>query len=423
MKKWLPILTAASLLAPLTAFASGYRIPEQSVNSIALSGAYVAHTPGADASYYNPANMTGLADRWQLAGNIAYINLPKMGYTDNAVPARNGKSKEEQFLIPHIFAVSPAVNNFRFGLALTTPAGLSKRWQDAFPRISAEDFTLKVMELNPSVAWQSCEKFSIAGGVRIIRAEGEVRSYGTVPVPGPTTATIRRDLEGETTEYGYNLAATLKPTQELSLSVTYRSKVNLNLEGDATLWSDAIPAIPLPATTLSRTASVSVPVPAVLNLAAAYTFDKTTVELTYDKTYWSAYENLDFNYNAPLVHPVLVSAFDDAKAKNWSNANTYRIGVTHKCTDKWTAMLGFAIDENPVPDNTLGFELPDSDSKIYSIGTRYKYNDNLDVGIAYLYCDKESRSIPAAAANSSSINGTFDDGGAHMFSLGFQYNF
>ncbi|MDH4322214.1 MAG: outer membrane protein transport protein, partial [Desulfobulbaceae bacterium] len=333
--------------------------------------------------------------------------------------------KEEQFLIPHLFAVSPKVNNFRFGLALTSPAGLSKRWQDAFPRTSAEDFSLRVLELNPSVAWQGCEKFSLAAGVRLIRADGEARSYGTVLVSEVPliTATIRRDLEGNATEYGYNLAATFKPIQEWEISATYRSKVNLKLEGDATLWSDAIPAFLLPATTVVRSGSVTLPVPAVLTVGTAYTFDRTTVELDYNKTYWNVYENLDFNYNAPLGHPVLVSAFDDPKAKNWSDTNTYRIGVTHRCNDKWTAMLGFAIDENPVPDNTLGFEMPDSDAKIYSIGARYKYSDKLELGAAYLFVDKESRIIPAAAANSGTIDGTFDNSGAHLFSIGMQYNY
>lgn len=424
MKKLCNVLTVAALLAPSAALASGYYIPEQSVNAAALAGAYAAHTPGADASYYNPANMIGMADQWQIEADLVYINLPGVSYTDSLAAARNGESKEEQFLIPHLFAVSPKINNLRFGLALTSPAGLSKRWQDAFPRTSAEDFSLRVLELNPSVAWQGCDKFSLAAGVRLIRADGEARSYGTIPVPGPTTATIRRDLEGNATEYGYNLAATVKPVQEWDISATYRSKVDLNLEGDATLWSDAIGApFNLPATTVVRSGSVTLPVPAVLTIGTAYTFDRTTVELDYNKTYWNVYENLDFNYSAPLGHPILVSAFDDPKAKNWSDTNTYRIGVTHRCNEQWTAMLGFAIDENPVPDNTLGFELPDADAKIYSIGARYRYSAKLELGAAYLFVDKESRVIPAAAANSGGINGTFDNGGAHLVTVGMQYNY
>jgi len=51
------------LTATGSALASGYRIPEQSVNSTARAGSYVAYTPGADAAYYNPANMSWLEDR------------------------------------------------------------------------------------------------------------------------------------------------------------------------------------------------------------------------------------------------------------------------------------------------------------------------------------------------------------------------
>ena len=37
--------------------ASGYKIPETSTNSVALSGANIAHTRSTDAAYDNPANM------------------------------------------------------------------------------------------------------------------------------------------------------------------------------------------------------------------------------------------------------------------------------------------------------------------------------------------------------------------------------
>ncbi len=408
MKKYINILAAISILVPATSFASGYRIPEQSVNSTALSGAYIANTPGADASYYNPANMTDFADQWQVAADLTYIKLYQATYTDNLLVGRNGTSKEEKFLIPHLFVVSPKVNNFRFGLAMTHPAGLSKRWLDPFPRSGAEDFSLKVFELNPSIAWQSCDKFSVAAGIRLLQADGEVRSY--VNVGG---ADFRRDLEGNTTEFGYNLAATYRPNEALRLSATYRSKVDLDLSGEAQLIGG--PA------SYSGPANVSVPVPAVLSLATAYSFEQTTVELTYDRTYWDAYEKLDFNYSSTLAG--FLTGFDTPVAKNWSNTNAYRIGITHQCTDQLTAMIGFAIDENPVPDSTLGFELPDSDAIIYSIGARYKINDNLEVGAAFLYDDKEDRSIPATAANSSAINGTVDGCDAHILSVGLQYNF
>jgi long-chain fatty acid transport protein len=83
-------------------------------------------------------------------------------------------------------------------------------------------------------------------------------------------------------------------------------------------------------------------------------------------------------------------------------------------------MAGFAIDKNPVPDQTLGFELPDSDAKLYSCGLRFQATETLTLGAAYLFADKETRTVPA---NANGINGTFDNSAAHLLTTGLQYRF
>lgn len=413
MKKEIAVVALAGILAAGPAFASGYRIPEQSLNATALSAAYVANTPSADASYYNPANMSWLENNWQTEASLTWIHLASIEYTDNAVASRNSGSRSEDFAMPNLHVVSPEYNNFRFGLSVVYPYGLSKRWDNSFPRTTAEEFTLKTYEINPTVSYKINEKIAIGGGVRAIYAEGNVKSLGVV---GPTT--ISRDMDGDTTEYGYNLALTYKPVDNLSLAATYRSKIDLDIEGDARLFSTINSA------TYSGGTSVSVPAPAVLTLATAYTCNngKTTAEFVYDKTFWNAYDKLDFNYATTITDAfgVLQAAFDNPKAKNWVNADAFRIGLTHKLNTQWTVMAGFAIDKNPIPDQTLGFELPDSDAKIYSCGLRYQPTGNLTLGAAYLFDDKESRSVPA---NANSINGTFDNSAAHLLTAGLQYRF
>jgi len=54
---------ALSALACSAVMAGGYKIPEQSLNSMALGAAYVAHTTGADSAYFNPANMAFMEDK------------------------------------------------------------------------------------------------------------------------------------------------------------------------------------------------------------------------------------------------------------------------------------------------------------------------------------------------------------------------
>jgi len=406
MKKKIAVVALTGILAAGPAFASGYRIPEQSVNSTALSGAYVANTPGADASYYNPANMSWLENKWQTEASITWINLASIDYTESATPSHNSGSKTEDFAMPNLHVVSPEFNNFRFGLSVISPYGLSKRWDNAFPRSTAEEFTLKTYELNPTISYKVNDKLSIGGGVRAMYAEGVVKSY--------FANTLARDLKGDTTEYGYNLALSYKPIENLAFAATYRSKIKLNVEGDAILSFGGTQLY-------NGFAAVSIPAPAVLSLATSYTCNngKTTAEFTYDKTFWNAYDKLDFNYSQAFPTLPLL-AFDAPINKNWSNSDAFRFGLTHKLNTQWTVMAGFAIDKTPIPDQTLGFELPDSNAKIYSCGVRYQATENLNIGAAYLFDDKESRTV---ANTGYSPNGTFDNAAAQLVTVGLQYRF
>jgi long-chain fatty acid transport protein len=145
--------------------------------------------------------------------------------------------------------------------------------------------------------------------------------------------------------------------------------------------------------------------------------ENLNVELTWDRTFWSEYEELDFDFSPNVGR---MNIFEAPVAKDWDDANCFRIGLTYALNDIWTLMGGFAYDETPVPDETIGFELPDSDAWIYSIGAQYKVNDKMDVGVAALYDYKESRT---AQDEKGYINGEFTNASAFLISVGMNYRF
>jgi long-chain fatty acid transport protein len=399
MKRIMGVGGVILLTAVGSALASGYRVPEQSVNSTARAGSYVAYTPGADAAYFNPANMSWLEDRGYLDVNATWIHLSSIDYTDNGAAARNGHSENEDFLLPTFFAVSPDYNKWRVGFSVTAPAGLSKRWEEPYPRRFAEEFTLTVVDINPSLSYAFCDRFAVGAGVRAIYTDGKVKSNAN--------NVITRDLEGDSWDAGYNLAVTGRPVDNMNLSVTYRSEVDLTVEGDATLSS--------PTGSYNGYAAVEIPLPAVLAVAASYTFfDQLTAELEFDRTYWSDYKNLDFNYARPLGG--FLAIFDNPMSKNWEDTDAWRLSLTYDLQNSWILMAGFGIDENPVPSSTLNFELPDSDALLYSVGIRYSINKDMELGAAYLYSDKESRSV-----SNGTVNGKFEDASAHLLTFGVTY--
>ncbi|MDR2081640.1 MAG: OmpP1/FadL family transporter [Campylobacteraceae bacterium] len=399
---------AVSALLSSSVLASGYKIPEQSLSGLALGAANIAAVDGADASYYNPANMAFLdADKSELQLFATYVHLPKMTYADNANTSRNGKSKDENIVAPLFHFTTPAYHdNWRFGFSVAVPGGLAKRWDTPYQAASAKKFSLRIIEANPTAAYKINDWASFGFGARAVYSTGEVASHN----PGVT----KMDMEGDSFDFGYNLALAVRPTEELKLAATYRSKVDLTIEGDANL--NAYPYV----YSYNGGASVEIPLPAVLDLALAYTFfQTTTVEFVYERVYWSAFKQIDFEFPNESGNPILGS-FGAARIKNWEDSNTFRLGITHLATDNLKLMAGFTIDKTPAPDEKLAFELPDSNSKNYSAGFEYKLNDDMSIGAAYLFSDKEERSI---ANNEYGVNGKFSDGGAHLVNMSFKYRF
>jgi len=416
-----------SLAATTAIMASGWRIPEQSVNSTALAGAYVANTQGADTAYYNPANMAFMDQGSYFEGSLTYIHLTSIDYegTDSrsTTPTTtfSTSSEKENFVLPAFHYVGEAHGDYRFGMSLTLPGGLSKRWKDgSASTLASKEFTLEVYELNPVMSYKVTNNFAIAAGLRLVYSKGVVESEGTTGVAalGGAPTSIKREMEGDDIALGVNVATSYKPMDNWTLSATYRSKVDLEEKGTATLSSTAVG--PIPAGQYSGDAGVTVPLPAVFALATAYTIADTTIELEFDRTFWGDYNELDFTYPAPFqAHPILKQAFDDEKPRNWNHANAYRIGVTHAFNKKWTGMIGYAYDETGAPTDTIAYELPDSDANIYSFGARYNYNEQMSVGIAGLYNDKKE----VTTSGDNEAQGTFSNAAAYLLTIGVGYKF
>ena len=404
----------ASVLASSVLMAGGYKVPELSLNAVALSSANVAHSNGADAAYYNPANMAFMKDENTLEVDLTYIGLDATNFKGTVSGAPYDlDAQSETFLAPSINYVSGDFDGMRFGLSVVSPAGLTKRWNTEPAKTSAEEFSLQIIEINPTVAMKIDEQISVALGIRVLHTSGVVKSSGTAVVaPGPTYSVISRDMEGDSIDYGYNIALSYKPASDVELGLTYRSNIDLSVEGDAKLSSS------LDSGTYNGGTSVSVPVPAALNIAVAYTLpSKTTVEFLYERTFWSAYETLDFSYDGALGSAILTAAFDNPIAKDWKDVSAYRLGVTQEM-DELTLMAGIVYDESPIPDESYSFELPGTNSTSISFGARYQVDEKMNVGFATLYSMKESRSV-----SNDDLNGEFSNSNALLVTAGIEYKF
>nr|WP_229203744.1 outer membrane protein transport protein [Campylobacter anatolicus] len=409
----LGLATVCSLLN-----ASGYKVPEQSADSVALLASNVAMSFGADAAYYNPANMMFLDHSGHyVEGTLGWFHIDSVGYKKDDGSVYNSNNFDT--LASTFSFVSPEYyENWRFGLALAVPAGVGIGWDDKEAAFSAHRFKLKVIELNPTIAYRVSDNFAIAAGARAVYSKGRVANdYGIVG---------KRELEGDSIDYGYNVALTYRPIENLSLAATYRSKVDLSIKGDATgTFID-------PRANYSGAANVEIPLPAQLVLAAGYKFNDLTLLLAYERTYWSKFKGYDFDYpnatNAQLTNPLFVGFMDKATNRKYQDTSTYRVGLAYEVTDKLRLMLGFTYDEDASYDSyNTSLDLPNTKSRAYSTGLNYQISPNLEIALGYLYQRRDAKratSVPSGYARSvQTMNGEFDRASIQIVATSIKYKF
>ena len=217
-------------------------------------------------------------------------------------------------------------------------------------------------------------------------------------------------MEGDTVEWGWNAALNVAPIDRLNFAITYRSNIDLDF--------DETTKLNLLGYSFSPDATISIPLPADLAVSVAYDLlENLNVEFTWNRTFWSEYEDFDFNYQQTIPN----NPYEAAVPRNWNDVNAYRLGITWKTSESVTLMGGIAYDESPVPTSTLDFSVPDADAWLFSLGVRYKVNENLELGLAALYDYKEDRSVQNSATDS--VYGEFSNVSATLITAGLSYTF
>ena len=405
--------------------ASGFKIPEQSGDSVAMAASNIATSFSADAAYYNPANMVFMPVNHEMGLSLQYLRLGSLDFKNNSNRFGDANydtsSEVGHFFVPGFNMIFPFVGDrARFGFSVSAPAGMTMRWEDPYPKSIAELFKIQVIEIAPSMAYLINDQLSVAFGLRATYTSGKVKNEVSqaqisADIPGVGTQSgslsARRELTGDSWDFGYNLALSYRPTQNLNFAATYRSKINLTIEGDADIKSSLnvqnaaalIMAYPQLAPLLAQIkagydgsydgyVSIDIPLPAILTLGASYQWNDWTFTFAYDRTFWSALKEFDFEYD----REVPVSAmFDKPVEKDWHDTDTFRFGVAYQYNPKLRLMGGFAIDEPAADNDKVRFELPDTKSYIYSLGANYQFSDSLDITAATLYQDRQAREINA----------------------------
>ena len=222
-------------------FGNGFKIQEQSLNATALSSAYIAGARGADASYYNPANM-GFENDWgenksefELATSLIKIpgfnfdvattnqglyskttmdysnaiqgifdfcgsgigqalcggigiddlaDLNKPVILEHSVPDSQivtGSTGDTNFVLPKMFYKSRTNHGITFGGSFVASSGLAMQWAGKGGEF-LQDVFIMMIEASPSISWTINNRFSVGFGYRVMYAMGSFNNVVYVPL-------------------------------------------------------------------------------------------------------------------------------------------------------------------------------------------------------------------------------------------------
>lgn len=402
---------------------AGYKIPEQSNDGLALGASNVAVNFSPDAAYYNPANMMFMYDsRHYFENTLAWFHIHPVKFHTN--DGREFKSQKFDTLASTFHFVSPEhYENWRFGLSLAVPVGVGIGWSSKDAAFSGKRFKLKAVELNPTAAYRINDKLAVALGARAVYTKGFVATelYGDG----------YRHVHGDGINFGYNLALSYKPTDELSFAATYRSKVSLKVSGKTrSRYTGTNQNYNAMMNYYGKT-KVNIPLPAQLQLATAYKLYDTTFMFAYERTFWSSFTGYDFEYDNAPKHELFYGLYDKKIEKSYRDTNTFRFGIAHELNPKIRLMAGFVYDQKAAKNpSSVSFDLPDTKSYAYSAGINYKFSENLEFAFSGLYQDRQKSEASVKAMEHkkfpsppTALNGHFGDAKIWILSTGIKYKF
>ena len=383
---------------PLAQGAGFYLAEVGTPGSLGTAGvANSTNTVGADASWTNPAGMTGLQQDTVMGG--AQFILPKIEFDSSVATSggSDGGNAGDIAAVPSFFYVNRFSDSLRFGVSVAGTMGGAIDYGDNFVgRYSTISAELGALAISPSLGYKVNERFSVGAGVSIVytRFDQDIAINQAAVNAADGKVKIK-----EATDWGYQpfLGMTYQLSDRALLGVVYRAEMDVELEGDVKFNNWQLPGSPS-----ANDIDIDWDNPQTLVVGLKYKLDdKNTLFLNAGWQEWSTFSNNTLAFSGGSQNPV--STID----RNFDDTWHAGIAFTHNAGDHGVS-VGFSYDSSPVDDNDRTFDLPFDET--YKLSTAYVWHGSkhLDFsvgGTLYLMGDAK---INQTSADGTQVVGEFD---------------
>lgn len=378
------VATAAVALGAQTARAGGIGIHAQSAVGQGMSFAGEG-TPGMglSAMFWNPAAVTQVTGfQNEIHGTLYFPHSTMTADPSSTLVGTFGLGSSSgnigQFAyIPASFYAYQVNPNWYLGLSIGSPYGSSthegQHWAGS---VYTNVARIKTIDFNPIVGYKINDQLSVAAGPRLLWAfNGRFSNNPALALGLGSSAAVERLGD---TAFGYSLGLTYTPTPWTEIAVGYKSRINLNLNGDLVIQA------PLPGAG-RQDVNGAVTTPDQINLGVRQRIDERWTALgTVEWTNWSLVQNVPF---------ILKNGGGTATTLtfNYRDGWLFSGGLEYQWSPQTTLRGGIAYEISPVRgDQTRDISLPDGNRWWFSAGFTHVIDAHwtVDLGYSFVYVGK-----------------------------------
>ncbi|GFO66456.1 membrane protein [Geomonas limicola] len=409
-----PVLALGlALIAANDAKASGFSVFTHGASALGQGNAVTAHTQSPSTIFYNPALMNRLDGTRLELGTTALMVSREYNPAGGGTPTSNDSS----FFPSSIYVTHKFNDSLSAGLGIFNPFGLGTEWSDTWAgKYIATKSELTTYNFNPAVSWQVTKDLAVAAGLDVILLDATLqRKLPPSALSLPLVAgDVNSKFKGDGTGIGFNVGIAYDPIQKVTLGVSYRSPVTIDIDGDATFSN---PNIPGGHSTVSGKSKVTLP--QQLTAAVAYRgTEKLTVEAGLRWEGWSSFDKLQID---------LANGGSTTTPRDWKDTWGFNLGGRYQYSDMVALLAGYVYGDAAAPGNTFDPSIPDANTHVFCVGTDVNFNRfNLALSYAYQLYEKRTKSNTISGGLPSppfsTANGTYETD-AHLVALSLGYKF
>ena len=400
------LATLAALAAPVSVFAGGFSLNEQSASAMGVANAGAAANPeNATTVFFNPAGMSQLKGT-NISFGAAVLDIDAeaksaSGTNQLGQPVSGGRGGDiaDMAVLPNLYLTHEINDSIDVGFGIHAPYGLAADYDDDFVgRFFADKTELTALSFTPAISVNNGQGLSMGLGLNVMYVEGRItkfqdnsgRNFGA---PGGSVAPAQgyADIEGDDVGVTFQVGFLYELNDRTQFGLKAQTGTELDLKGDAKFSNVAVitpagtPAPPGPgvAVPLNSTEPANVPLAIPESITAGVRHrltDDVTVLAGATYSRWSRFESLDIygtDSSKPLTSQSPGGMPDQLThtPEEWRNTWQLNVGSVWQVTPEWALKAGYAWDESPV-DQYVTARIPSSDRHWLTLGAQWKSGES-----------------------------------------------